>query len=189
MRAWLAVIAVLAGIGISFAADTHSILQNDKRWEQARKNLAQGNAAEARGQFEELLKVYPDDSDLHLFMGMALLRLRDPQAAIVEAKRAIEIRPDHVDARTFLAWIELEVRGNVDAAIKEYQKAIELHPELPDAYSNLAVAQKRRGNLDQAVASLNKGLELKPDFATALTTRGGIFAEQNRWTDPPRGCE
>ena len=189
MRAWLAIIAVLAGIDISFAADTHFTLQNDKRWEQARKNLAQGNAAEARGQFEELLKVYPDDSDLHLFMGMALLRLRDPQAAIVEARRAIEIRPDHVDARTFLAWIELEVRGNVDAAIKEYQKAIELHPELPDAYSNLAVAQKRRGNLDQAIASLNRALELKPDFATALTTRGGIFAEQNRWTEARRDFE
>ena len=60
---------------------------------------------------------------------------------------------------------------------------------MPDAYSNVAVAQKRRGNLDQAIASLNRALELKPDFATALTTRGGIFAEQNRWTEARRDFE
>ena len=47
----------------------------------------------------------------------------------------------------------------------------------------MAVAQKRKGNLDQAIASLNKALEIKPDFATALTTRGGILAEQDRWAE------
>ena len=90
---------------------------------------------------------------------MAFLRLRDPQAAVREIKRAIGIDPNHVEARTLLGYVELEVRGDVDAALKEYTKVIELRPELPEAYSNLAVAQKKKGDLDQAIASLNKALE------------------------------
>jgi tetratricopeptide (TPR) repeat protein len=120
---------------------------------------------------------------------MALLRSRDPHGAEAAARKAIALDPQHVDARTFLAWIELEVRGDVDAAISEYEKVIELHPELPEAYSNLAVAQKRKGQLDRAVENLNRSLERKPDFVTALTMRGGILAEQNKWPEARRDFE
>ena len=186
VRAWLVILALLMGMGISFAAGSDSILASDKRWAQAREELAQGKAAEAKADFEKLLAVYPNEADLHLFLGMALLRLRDPSAAEAAAKRAVALNPRHVDARTFLAWIELEVRGDIDGAIGDYQKVIEMHPELPEAYSNLAVAQKRKGDFPGAVASLNRALELRPDFSSALTTRGGIFAEQNRWAEAER---
>jgi tetratricopeptide (TPR) repeat protein len=186
VRAWLAILAVLMGVGLSFAAGSDSILANDKRWEHAREDLAQGKAAGAKAEFEKLLVEYPNEADLHLFLGMSLLRLRDPRAAEAAAKRAVALNPRHVDARTFLAWIELEVRGDIDGAIGEYQKVVEMHPELPNAYSNLAVAQKRKGDFAGAVASLNRALELRPDFSSALTTRGGILAEQNRWAEAQR---
>jgi tetratricopeptide (TPR) repeat protein len=189
VRIWLVVLAVLIGLGLSHAADTKSSLPGDQRWEDARRDLAQGKADQARAVFEDLLKDYPNEADLHLFLGMAKLRLRDPHGAVLAAKRAIALNPQHIDARTFLAWIELEVRGDIDAAINEYQKIIEAHPELPDAYSNLAVAQKRKGQLNQALASLNKALELKPDYASALTTRGGILAEQGKWIEARRDFE
>jgi tetratricopeptide (TPR) repeat protein len=183
LMARLALLALLAGIGFASAADLNSPLHNDERWKQAQRDLAQGKAVEAKAEFDELLKRYPDEADLHLFQGMSLLRLRDPDEAILAAKRAIELNPNHVDARTFLAWIELEVRGNVEAAIKQYQKTIELHPELAEAYVNLAVAQKRRGELVQAVDSLNKALERKPNLATALNNRGWIYTEQEKWAE------
>lgn len=189
VRTWLAVLAILTGISLSYAAETSSPLSSDKRWQQARKDLAEGRAGAAKGEFEELLKDYPNEADLQLFLGMAMLRLRDPQGAVLAAKRAIALNPRHVDARTFLAWIELEVRGDIDAAIKEYRQIIELHPELPDAYSNLAVAQKRKGDLDQALASLNAALEKKPDYSAALTTRGGILAEQGKWSEARQSFE
>jgi len=186
MVRWLAVLAVLIGIGSSYPAESNSPLSSDARWQQARKDLAEGRAGPAKAEFEALLKDYPNEADLQLFLGMAMLRLRDPQGAVLAAKRAIALNPQHIDARTFLAWIELEVRGNVDAAIDEYRKIIELHPELPDAYVNLAVAQKRKGQLDGALASLNRALEKKPENAAALTTRGGILAEQGKWTEARR---
>lgn len=189
IRAWLPALAVLIGFAIASASDLPAALKNDPRWESARKELAQGKPAEAKTAFEALLKEYPNTPDLHLFLGMSLLRLRDPQAAVLEIKRAIGIDPNHVEARTLLGYVELEVRGDADAAIREYSKVIELKPELPEAYSNLAVAQKKKGDWERAIVSLNQALERKPDYASALTTRGGIYAEQNKWTEARRDFE
>ncbi len=182
-------VAICFGIGVSFAGETDSSLRREKHWEQARKDLAQGKAGEAKAAFEDLLKRYPNEADLHLFLGMSLLRLRDPEGAIRAIKKAIDVNPNHVEARTLLGYVELEVRSDVDAAIREYRKVIELKPSSAEAYSNLAVALKKRGDLDQAIVSLNKALELKPDFAAALTTRGGVYAEQAKWTEARRDFE
>jgi Flp pilus assembly protein TadD len=191
VRKWLAARAVAAclGIALCFAGDANTSLLEDKNWEQARKDLAQGNAKEAKAAFEALLKKYPVEADLYLFLGMSLLRLRDPQAAVLAIKKAIEIDPNHVEARTLLGYVELEVRGDVDAAIREYSKVIDLRADSPEAYTNLAVALKKKGDLDQAIWSLNRALQLKPDHAGAMTTRGAIYAEQYRWTEAKQDFE
>jgi tetratricopeptide (TPR) repeat protein len=188
---WLAALAVAIFLasGFSFAAESDSPLHNEKQWEQARKDLAQGKAGDAKAAFEDLLKRYPNDADLHLFLGMSLLRLRDPQGAIRAIKKAIDIDPNHVEARTLLGYVELEVRGDANAAIREYRKVIELKASSAEAHSNLAVALKKRGDLNEAIVSLNKAIELKPDFAAALTTRGGVYAEQAKWTEARRDFE
>jgi tetratricopeptide (TPR) repeat protein len=149
------------GVAASDPAYSASLSRDDPRWQQARGDLADGKTSEAKAEFEKLLAEYPSNADLHLFLGMALLRSRDPHGAEAAARKAIALDPQHVDARTFLAWIELEVRGDVDAAISEYEKVIELHPELPEAYSNLTM----RGGI---LAEQNKWPEARRDFETAL---------------------
>ena len=190
---WLALLtaalAFASALSSSLAAEFTAPFANDQRWEQARKDLAQGRAAEAKAGFDDLLRQYPNDADLHLFRGMSLLRLRDPQAAILSIKRAIAINGAHVDARTLLGYVELEVRGDIPAAINEYRKVIELRPDSADAHSNLAVAQKKHGDLDAAVISLNRALQLKPDHVGALTTRGSTFAELGKWSEARRDFE
>jgi tetratricopeptide (TPR) repeat protein len=189
LRGWLGLLAVLAGIGFSFAADAGSPLLSEKRWQEARKSLAEGKAAEARATFEELLRQYPQEADLHLFLGISLLRLREPHAAEAAVKRALNIDPNHVEARTLLGWIDSEIRGDFDAAIKEYSKVVELRPDLPEAYNNLGVAQKRKGDLVQAEDSFSKALKLKPDYSAAVSNRGWVLAEQNQWSDARREFE
>jgi tetratricopeptide (TPR) repeat protein len=189
LRGWLALLAVLASIGFSFAADSSSPVLNDKRWQEARKSLADGKAAEAKATFEELLEQYPQDADIHLFLGISLLRLREPQAAEAAVAKALSINPNHVEARTLLGWIDSEIRGDFEAAIKEYSKVVELRPDLPEAYNNLGVAQKRKGDLAKAADSFNKALKLNPDYSAAISNRGWVLAEQNQWIDARREFE
>jgi tetratricopeptide (TPR) repeat protein len=189
VRGWLAVLAVLAGIGFSFAANSSSPLSNEKRWKEARESLAHGNAVDAKAAFEELLEKYPQEADLHLFLGITLLRLREPQAAEAAVKKALAINPNHVEARTLLGWIDSEIRGDFDSAIKEYAKVVELRPDLAEAYNNLGVAQKRKGEFDRAAESFNKALERRPDYSAALSNRGWVFAEQSKWLEARRDFE
>jgi len=189
IRGWLAVLAVLVGIGFSCAADSASPLQSDKRWDEARKLLKDGKAGEARSALEDLARQYPKDPDLYLFLAIALLRLRDPQAAELDIRQALALKPDHVEARTLLAWIESEIRGDFASAIKEYAEVVRLRPDLPEAYNNLGVAQKRKAELDSAAASFDQALALKPDYSAALSNRGWVFAEQNKWPEARRDFE
>jgi Tfp pilus assembly protein PilF len=179
---WLVLLAVLAGIGSSFAADSSSLLSDEKLWQEGRKFLAEGKAAEAKTTFEELLKEYPQEADLHLFLGISLLRLREPQAAEAAVRKALSLNPNHVEARTLLGWIDSEIRGDFEAAVKEYSKVVALRPDLPEAYNNLGVAQKRKGDLTKAAESFDKALELKPDYVAAISNRGWVLAEQDQWT-------
>ena len=186
LRGWLVALAVLLAVGSAFASDSALGLKSDQRWAQARKLLAEGRATEAKALFEELGRQYPNDADVQSFLAIALLRLRNPDGAVLAVKRAIEIDPAHVDARTLHGWIELEVRNDPDAAIKEYAKVVEIKPDSAEAFSNLAVAQKRKGQLENAIGSLNKAVELKPGYGAALSNRGWIYVEQEKW-DQARG--
>jgi tetratricopeptide (TPR) repeat protein len=181
--------AIYLGVVLSFAANASSPLDSETAWEKARHDLAQGRAGEAKAGFEDLLKKYPNEPDLHLFLGMSLLRLRDPQGAIRAINRAIAVDPKHIEAHTLLGYIELEIRADAAAAMREYRKVVELKPDSPEAHNNLAVALKKHGDLDEALSSLNRALELKPSFVGALTTRGGVYAEQGKWTEARRDFE
>jgi tetratricopeptide (TPR) repeat protein len=186
LRAWLAILAILAGISFSVAAITSSSLTQEPLWGEARKFLAEGNAAKAKSAFEELLAKFPEEPDLHLFLGITDLRLRNPDAAVLAIKRAIELDPNHVEARTLLAWVELEIRGDVDGAIREYTKVVELRPDSPQALVNLGVAYKNKGDLRQALAWYNRALDRRPDYVEALSNRGWVYIEQEKWLEARR---
>ena len=181
LKAWIAVCALLAGVHLGFAADGSSALSQEELWVKARHLLSEGKTEAAKNGFEELLVRYPGEPDLHLFLGICQLRLRKPDAAAVAIKRAIELDPRHVEARTLLGWLELEIRGNAEAAVRQYAKVVELSPESPQAHVNLGVAYKVQGDLPSALKSYNEALRLRADYAEALSNRGWVYAEQEQW--------
>ena len=79
VRAWLAVLAVLMGMGISFAASQRLPSQTIKDGSRRGRSWPKARPPKRRRTFEKLLAEYPNEADLHLFLGMSLLRLRDPQ--------------------------------------------------------------------------------------------------------------
>ena len=141
---------------------------------------------EAKAAFEELLKQYPNDADLHLFLGMSLLRLRDPQAAVLAIKRAIGIDPTPCRSANPAGLCRVGNPRRCRRGDQRVSQSYRAQPDRAEAYSNLAVAQKKKGDSNKRSSSLNKALELKPDFVGALTTRGGIFADSAN--GPKRGA-
>ena len=68
--------------------------------------------------------------------GLALSRLHNFDAAILEFREALRIKPDYAGGRSGLGLV-YERMGNDKAAIEEYKKAIALDPDYSLAHYNL----------------------------------------------------
>ncbi len=138
MRFWSFPIVILL-IGVSLAHGA-SRFEEEDLWRQGKKDLAEGKAKAARAALEGLLKEYPKEPDLHLILAMTSLKVGDARQAEVHIRRALQLAPGHVEARTLLGWLNLEVHKDNPAAIEAYSRVIQLRPDSPEAQNNLAVA-------------------------------------------------
>ena len=110
-------------------------------------------------------------------LGNALLKKGSVDEAIAHFQRALQIKPDYVEAHNNLGNA-LFKKGNVEEAITHYQKAQQIKPDYADIRNNLAVALAKvhgdyantlvqMGRDDEAIGEFRKALELFPDFADA----------------------
>ncbi len=179
-------LSLVGALGISFSlayGQSSSLLREGSQWEQGKRYLAEGKAMEAKGAFEGLLGRYPNEPDLHLFLGIASLRLREVQAAEVHVRRALSLAPDHIEARTLLGWINLELHRDYASAIEEYARVVHLRPDFPEAHNNLGVAFRKKGDSEKAIESFAKALELRRDYSEAWSNRGWVYTQQKKWRE------
>ena len=106
----------------------------------------------------------PESPEDHLLLGESLARKGKIDEAIVEFERAIEMRPNYVDAYTNLGAAYGQ-RGMLDQSISASKKAVELDPHNAKAYYNLGNAFGKRGNYEEAFAAFFKAIELDPSYA------------------------
>jgi tetratricopeptide (TPR) repeat protein len=183
-KSWALSLGWILGVTVSLAyGETGSSLLKENQWEQGKRYLTEGKATEAKEIFEALTKKYPREPDLYLFLGIASLRLRDPQAAETQIKRVLSLDPDHTEARTLLGWVYLEVRRDFASAIDEYARVVRLRPNLPEAHNNLGVAFEKNGELGEAIESFSRALELRGDYNEAWSNRGWAYTQQKRWRE------
>ena len=178
-----ALLAVLAAVNLLLAYSAENPASREQRWELGKKYLAEGKSKEAKGVFKELAESYPKDPDLHLFLALASLRLRDPTAAEISVRRALCLEPNHVEARTLLGWLSMEIRRDFPAAIEAYARVVALKPDRPEAHNNLGVALKKNGELDKAIENFSRAVGLRSDYGEALSNRGWAYAEQEKWRE------
>jgi tetratricopeptide (TPR) repeat protein len=170
-------------LGVSFAHAAGGPFVGEPQWELGKKYLAEGKHQEARNVLAELSAKYPKEPDVYLFLALASLRSRDVPRAEVDIAKALNLAPDHVEARTLRGWIALEIKRDYPAAAADYARVVELKPDWPEAHNNLGVALKKSGDLDKAAASFERALALRPEYGEALTNRGWIYAEQKNWRE------
>jgi tetratricopeptide (TPR) repeat protein len=84
----------------------------------------------------------------------------DVDGAIADYSRAIQLKPDYVDAYVNRGLAK-KTKGDLAGAIEDYSKAIELKPDFAYAYDVRGVAKKAKGDLEGANADHSKSIELK----------------------------
>jgi tetratricopeptide (TPR) repeat protein len=132
------------------------------------------HAAEAEAIFSRLLTDHASMPELSVVLGHAYAQQGNFDAAIDALHRALQLKPDVVDANSALGLIYLK-QGKLPDAEAALRGELGAHPANIKARERLATVLELLGRLDQAAAELQTVLAAKPDFANARYLLGKIL--------------
>ena len=128
------------------------------------KYYADGNAANYRKAvecFNAAIALDPTYSAAELYLGRAYHALFDEAKAEAALKRAIEIDPDFMEARTALAGVLLDTAG-LDEAVRQLNVVVQREPKNAEGWYLLSQALCRKEAYGQAIDAAKSAIALTP---------------------------
>jgi Flp pilus assembly protein TadD len=124
----------------------------------------QGRAPDAQKSLQDLIVKAPDNSSLHLALGMALVAQKEMPRAKEELETAIRLRPDSTDAMNDLGAVLLGM-GQSQEALGWFEKCRRLTPDFDRPFINSAIIYNANGQPTMARQVLQEFLARHPDNA------------------------
>jgi adenylate cyclase len=134
----------------------------------------QNRLDESRIEFETVIALVPNYAPAYCQLGMTLICLGHPDAAIPKVEKGIRLDP-HDTASPIHAYSILSLAhlllGNVEQAIELARTARARNPRLYFPHMTLAAAFGLKGVLDEAKAALTEGIKIRPEFNSLARLR------------------
>ena len=146
--------------------------------------LGLGMYREAAADATQVLTLQPEvtDPDLLLLRARANAGDKKLNPALEDLNKAIEVKPDLVDAYIERGMVFLQAR-RFDDAIGDLTRAIEIDPQNVKAYAMRASAKLQAEANDDALSDVNQALQLATNDALALRIRGNVYEALTRTDD------
>jgi len=112
-------------------------------------------------------------------LGLALERQGRLEESLASHNRALELKPDYVEAFNNRGNVQRAL-GRNDEASASYDQALALDPNFAEALNNRGNLLQSAHRLDEAMACYDRALELRPDYPEALIGRGSALKELGR---------
>jgi tetratricopeptide (TPR) repeat protein len=113
----------------------------------------------------------PQSAKARYNLGVTLQDRGEPEAALIQFRRALEIYPWYEDAALRIG-IGFEQVGRADAALTWYGKALEIAPDLGAGHTNLCRLLLLEERFDDAAVACRRGLRYAPSDANLLKALG-----------------
>jgi tetratricopeptide (TPR) repeat protein len=155
----LFIFLMLAGHMPVSTAETDQTQKLDSAFQAALSQYNSGQYQQAAEQLEELARQLPQSFDVHELLGMVYAAESQEAKANNHLAKAVQLKPDSVEARTNLAT-NLVHLGNVATAENEFRKAVELDPGSYGTNHNLGEIYIAAGKLTDAVPYLEKAQKI-----------------------------
>ena len=133
-----------------------------------------GRAQEAIEQYEQALRVTPNDAVTHYNLGIGMQRVGRLPEAIRQWEQAVRLSPDMVAAHYNLG-VAFEQTGKIDEAIRQYEQALRITPDDAEVHDSLGIALEEAGRLPEAIGHWEQALLINPDFAEAHNNLGSAL--------------
>jgi protein O-GlcNAc transferase len=105
-------------------------------------------------------------AEVHHNLGLAFQEQGKLEQAVASCQRALEIRPDYVQAHNSMG-AALGQLGQYEKALEHFHQAVKSEPDNADGHLNLGITLATVGQPDQAIASFRRSLDIRPDSADA----------------------
>ena len=159
----------------------------------ARKLLAaleigRGSPVQAVTLLEPVAKANPDDFEVQVMLGDALMRAgrRDESAKVFE--RAATIAPTNSSAISQLAMLRL-VAGQEDAAVEHLESALKRAPNATHLAVMLSLAQLKRGQNEAAIRTAKPVAEREPGNPVPYNLMAGAYLKLGKFDEARRNFE
>jgi tetratricopeptide (TPR) repeat protein len=147
-----------------------------------------GHPEQSNKIFEELVAAYPHEANLHYAYGVRLLDT-DPEGALREFQKELEVNPAQVVARLQIVFLMLK-QGDSEGAMALAREAVKLAPDYFLAHIALGRTLLVNGQTAAAIQELETGVRLEPnspenhfDLAEAYRAAGRKLEAEKEQTE------
>ncbi len=167
-----------ANRAIELAPDNSSVFVD-----RGRVHSFRGETNDAITDFTQALKIYDQDELAYINRGTAYTRIGKFDLARADLDKALELRPDSVDAlqdriENFLEAYDNDHKWNdydLNSAFNDANYALSLDENNGVTLLLRGKVYSRQGSLDAALADLNRTVELEPGMAWGYQERAFIY--------------
>jgi tetratricopeptide (TPR) repeat protein len=145
--------------------------------------IARGDAVpvdQAVTYFTEHLARHPDDTHAYIARGVVLMSKKEPDKALSDLNKAIELDPHATLAYYHRANLAYE-RKEYDKALEDYNTVIRNDPEFDWAYHVRGWVYYRRQDYDKALTDYEKAIQLVPTESVFYRDRGNIALTRKQY--------
>lgn len=139
---------------------------------------------EAAREFKEMAENYPDAPGAHYAYGVFLLR-ENPEVAIEEFRRELQISPKHVHARLQIAFEMIKQARHADG-LAYAEEAVKLAPDLFAAHNALGRMLLETGEIERAIKEIETAVKLAPESPEMYFALARAYNRANRPKDAER---
>ena len=132
--------------------------------------------------------VSPFDYIAHDSLGSTLVEEGQPNEAIVEFEKAIQIKANYAPSYNNLGNALLQ-NGRPDLAAAQYQRALELDPHDSQVHNNLGTLLLKEGRLDEAIEQYKEAVAAAPEAAELHYNLGSALIMKGNWDDAIKHLE
>jgi tetratricopeptide (TPR) repeat protein len=167
-------VGVIASSILALAACGGAQARKAKYLEKGNAFMKAENYEKARVEFQNALQIAPVDPDARFDMGLVDEKLGKPREAAQFYQGTIDVKPDHVGARTNLARLYL-FSAAPDRALELIKPALEKNPDDAELLTLRAAARMQLKDTAAALVDAERAVELKPMNEDAVSALAGIY--------------
>jgi tetratricopeptide (TPR) repeat protein len=138
-------------------------------------------SADARqADYDEAVKLAPQEANALRFRGMNYLMQNNPKLAIADFDAAIKVDPNQPESYEARGLAQAMTQ-DLDGALESFNKVIELEPNSPSALVQRARVRATKGDIPGAVVDVEQSMKLRPGSVQALLLHANLLGTQGKF--------